>query len=120
MRYLSSAEVEELRRTIDGTADLARGGARRLAATERTARAQPTPHLSAAAWLVGLVREKPFVTHNHGTAVMAVGLLFLLNGWFMEKDDDALQRIVCECLVGRLDIAGVADELARLTGGAGT
>jgi death-on-curing protein len=62
----------------------------------------------AAAYLFGIVNNRPFVDGNERTALAATDLFLVFNGWSLETDDASLTQFVLMVAAGKIDEAGAA------------
>ncbi len=62
----------------------------------------------AAAYLFGIVKNRPFVDGNERTALAATDLFLVFNGWSLETDDASLIQFVLMVVAGKIDEAGAA------------
>lgn len=62
----------------------------------------------AAAYLFGIVKNRPFVDGNERTALAATDLFLVFNGWSLETDDASLIQFVLMVAAGKIDEAGAA------------
>ena len=62
----------------------------------------------AAAYLFGIVKNRPFVDGNKRTALAATDLFLVFNGWSLETDDASLIQFVLMVAAGKIDEAGAA------------
>lgn len=62
----------------------------------------------AAAYLFGIVKNRPFVDGNKRAALAATDLFLVFNGWSLETDDASLTQFVLMVAAGEIDEAGAA------------
>lgn len=73
--------------------------------------AYPTLHEKAAALLLGLARNHPFVDGNKRTAWAATSVFYQINGHWLLVDDSAVVGLVVDVAEGQLDVPNVAATL---------
>lgn len=73
--------------------------------------AYPTLHLKAAALMHSLIRSHPFVDGNKRTAVIAVGIFYLLNGYSLEAEQDDVIALAVDVAEGQKTVEAIAKGL---------
>lgn len=119
-RYLTPDELGEINTSIVGPGRLRDFGLLESAAARPQqsafgADAFPTLHEKAAALFHGLIRSHPFLDGNKRTAVIAVGVFYNLNGWWLTTTDEALVALAIDVAEGLIDVVGIAGRLKDMT-----
>jgi death-on-curing protein len=117
MRYLTAGDVIEINRREldldDAIVDfgLLESAVLRPQQTVGGMDAYPNLHTKAAALFHSLVRNHPFVDGNKRTGVIAMGVFYGLNGYWIDTAPDALVALAIDVAEGQLDVDAIAGRL---------
>lgn len=121
MRYLSADEVkrvnqDELGPDLVMDTSLLESAVGRPQQSAGGADAYPDIHSKAAALLQSLAKNHPFMDGNKRTAVISVGLFYMLNGWWLAASQDELVDLALDVVEDRLPtVESIAERLKELT-----
>jgi death-on-curing protein len=63
----------------------------------------------AAAYVFGVLEQRPFIGANTRAAFLAMGLFLEMNGWHLSASDDDMAELMLEVAAGQMDESGLAD-----------